>query len=144
MAKKDKKVNAWQIIAAVFQALAALFGCHVFYLTRVPSPAIIAAAFAEVKPTIIIAVPLVIEKIIRKKVLPELQPPSRASTPSVVRLPTACQTSQPLPLATTSSSLSADIRVAMAKSSSKSAAESMPTATSSRVPTKLIWHGSRA
>lgn len=27
-----------------------LFGCHVFYLTRVPSPAIIAAAFAEVKP----------------------------------------------------------------------------------------------
>ena len=26
MAKKDKKVNAWQIIAAVFQALAALFG----------------------------------------------------------------------------------------------------------------------
>ena len=50
-----------------------LFGCHVFYLTRVPSPAIIAAAFAEVKPTIIIAVPLVIEKIIRKKVLPKLQ-----------------------------------------------------------------------
>lgn len=50
-----------------------LFGCHVFYLTRVPSPAIIAAAFAEVKPAIIIAVPLVIEKIIRKKVLPKLQ-----------------------------------------------------------------------
>lgn len=50
-----------------------LFGCHVFYLTRVPSPAIIAAAFAEVKPTIIIAVPLVIEKIIRKKVFPKIQ-----------------------------------------------------------------------
>lgn len=50
-----------------------LFGCHVFYLTRVPSPAIIAAAFAEVKPAIIIAVPLIIEKIIRKKVFPKIQ-----------------------------------------------------------------------
>ena len=50
-----------------------LYGCHVFYLTRVPSPAIIAAAFAEVKPAIIIAVPLVIEKIIRKKVFPKIQ-----------------------------------------------------------------------
>ena len=50
-----------------------LQGCHVFYLTRVPSPAIIANAFAEVKPAIIIAVPLVIEKIIRKKVFPKIQ-----------------------------------------------------------------------
>ena len=50
-----------------------LHGCHVFYLTRVPSPAIIAAAFAEVKPSVIIAVPLVIEKIIRKKVFPKIQ-----------------------------------------------------------------------
>ncbi len=48
-------------------------GCHVFFLTRVPSPAIIAQAFAEVKPAIIIAVPLVIEKIIRKKVFPKIQ-----------------------------------------------------------------------
>lgn len=50
-----------------------LHGCHVFYLTRVPSPAIIAKAFAEVKPAIIIAVPLVIEKIIRKRVFPKIQ-----------------------------------------------------------------------
>ncbi len=50
-----------------------LHGCHVFYLTRVPSPAIIAQAFAEVKPAIIIAVPLVIEKIIRKRVFPKIQ-----------------------------------------------------------------------
>ena len=48
-------------------------GCHVFYLNRVPSPAIIAQAFADVKPRIIIAVPLVIEKIIRKKVFPKIQ-----------------------------------------------------------------------
>lgn len=50
-----------------------LTGCHIFFLTRVPSPAIIAQAFAEVKPIIIIAVPLVIEKIIRKKVFPKIQ-----------------------------------------------------------------------
>ena len=48
-------------------------GCHVYYLNRVPSPAIIAQAFADVKPAIIIAVPLVIEKIIRKKVFPKIQ-----------------------------------------------------------------------
>lgn len=50
-----------------------IHGCHVFYLTRVPSPAIIAQAFSDVKPSIIIAVPLVIEKIIRKKVFPKIQ-----------------------------------------------------------------------
>ena len=50
-----------------------LHGCHIFYLTRVPSPAIIAQAFQDVKPAIIIAVPLVIEKIIRKKVFPKIQ-----------------------------------------------------------------------
>ncbi len=48
-------------------------GCHVYYLTRIPSPAIIAEAFGNVKPKIIIAVPLVIEKIIRKKVFPKIQ-----------------------------------------------------------------------
>ena len=48
-------------------------GCHVFYLTRVPSPAIIAQAFKDVKPAIVIAVPLVIEKIIRKRVFPKIQ-----------------------------------------------------------------------
>jgi len=50
-----------------------LHGCHIFYLTRVPSPAIIAQAFADVRPAIIIAVPLVIEKIIKKKVFPKIQ-----------------------------------------------------------------------
>ena len=48
-------------------------GCHIFYLTRLPSPAVIAQAFAEIKPTLIIAVPLVIEKIIRKRVFPKIQ-----------------------------------------------------------------------
>lgn len=50
-------------------------GCHIFYLTRIPSPAIIAQAFSEVKPKIIISVPLIIEKIIKKKVFPKIQDP---------------------------------------------------------------------
>ena len=48
-------------------------GCHVYFLTRIPSPKIIAQAFADVKPRIVIAVPLVVEKIIKKKVLPQLE-----------------------------------------------------------------------
>ena len=48
-------------------------GCHLFFLTRLPSPAIIAQAFADVKPTLIVTVPLIIEKIIRKKVFPKIQ-----------------------------------------------------------------------
>lgn len=48
-------------------------GCHLFFLTRLPSPAIIAEAFATVKPSVIITVPLIIEKIIRKKVFPKIQ-----------------------------------------------------------------------
>lgn len=51
-------------------------GCHVFYLTRVPSPNIIFKAFSEIRPHIVISVPLIIEKIIKKAVLPKLQTPS--------------------------------------------------------------------
>ena len=47
-------------------------GCHIHYLTRVPSPAIVAKAFADIRPCVIIAVPLIIEKIIKKKVLPKV------------------------------------------------------------------------
>lgn len=48
-------------------------GCHVFFLTRMSSPKIIFQAFADVKPHIVIAVPLIIEKIIKKNVLPKLE-----------------------------------------------------------------------
>ena len=48
-------------------------GCHLYFLNRMPSPSLIAEAFAEVKPRLIVAVPLVIEKIIRRKVLAEVQ-----------------------------------------------------------------------
>ena len=48
-------------------------GCHLYYLTRLPSPAIIAQAFADIKPALIVTVPLIIEKIIRKRVFPKIQ-----------------------------------------------------------------------
>ena len=51
-------------------------GVQVFFLTRMPSPKIILQAFAEVKPTLVIAVPLIIEKIIKKNVLPKLETPT--------------------------------------------------------------------
>ena len=48
-------------------------GCHLFFLTRLPSPAISAKAFTDVQPTLVVTVPLIIEKIIRKKVFPKIQ-----------------------------------------------------------------------
>lgn len=53
-----------------------IHGCHVYYLTRIPSPKIVLKAFGEIKPVIVISVPLIIEKIIKKNVLPKLQTPS--------------------------------------------------------------------
>lgn len=51
-------------------------GCQIFFLTRIPSPKVIFKAFAEVKPNLVVAVPLIIEKIIKKSVLPKLQTPT--------------------------------------------------------------------
>ena len=48
-------------------------GCHVHFLSRLPSPKIIMQALAEVKPSVVIAVPLVIEKIYKTKVKPILE-----------------------------------------------------------------------
>lgn len=48
-------------------------GCHLHFLSRLPSPAVIAQAITDIKPAIIIAVPLIIEKIIRKNVFPKIQ-----------------------------------------------------------------------
>ena len=49
------------------------YGIHLFFLTRLPSPAIIAQAFSDIRPALVVAVPLIIEKIIRKKVFPKIQ-----------------------------------------------------------------------
>ena len=51
------------------------FGNHIFFLTRLPSPTVVAEAFAEVKPAIVISVPMIIEKIIRKSIFPTAQTP---------------------------------------------------------------------
>lgn len=59
-------------------------GCHIFFLTRVPSPKMIFKAFSEIRPHIVISVPLVIEKIIKKVVLPKLQ---TVSMKVLLRLP---------------------------------------------------------
>lgn len=50
-------------------------GCHMYFLTRVPSPKVIMDAFAQVKPKVIISVPLILEKIIKTKVFPLLEKP---------------------------------------------------------------------
>ncbi|MDE6248101.1 MAG: AMP-binding protein, partial [Paramuribaculum sp.] len=50
-------------------------GCHVNFLTRTPSPRVIMEAFAEVRPKLIVTVPLIIEKIIKTKVFPLLEKP---------------------------------------------------------------------
>ena len=52
-----------------------LIGCHVYFLTRLPSPKIIFQALGEIKPSVIVSVPLVIEKIIKKNILPKLETP---------------------------------------------------------------------
>lgn len=47
-------------------------GAHVHFLTRIPAPKVLLQVFAEVKPKIVVSVPLIIDKIIRKNVMPKL------------------------------------------------------------------------
>ena len=47
-----------------------IIGAHVHFLTRIPSPKIILKAFADVKPSVIIAVPLIIEKVYKSQLKP--------------------------------------------------------------------------
>ncbi len=50
-------------------------GSHLFFLNRLPSPTLIAKAFTDVQPALVISVPLIVEKIIRKRVFPIMQTP---------------------------------------------------------------------
>ena len=50
-------------------------GCHVTFLSKAPTPQLIIKAFQEVRPRLILSVPLVIEKIYKKRILPELEKP---------------------------------------------------------------------
>ena len=50
-------------------------GCHITFLSKIPSPAVITKAFGEIRPNLILSVPLVIEKIYKSRLLPTLQKP---------------------------------------------------------------------
>ena len=47
-------------------------GAHIYFLTRMPSPKIISQSFSEIKPKVISCVPLIVEKIIKKDILPKV------------------------------------------------------------------------
>ncbi|MCY1720994.1 AMP-binding protein [Prolixibacteraceae bacterium Z1-6] len=51
-------------------------GCHITFLSKMPSPAVITKAFGDVKPNLILSVPLVIEKIYKKRILPAIEKPT--------------------------------------------------------------------
>ncbi len=51
-------------------------GCHITFLTKTPSPQIILKAFREVRPRLVLSVPLIMEKIYKKQILPALSKPS--------------------------------------------------------------------
>ncbi len=70
----DKIVSFLPLAHAFGCAFELLFpftiGCHITILTKTPSPQIIMAAFQEIKPALILSVPLVIEKIFKKQLIP--------------------------------------------------------------------------
>ena len=51
------------------------YGCHITILSKTPSPQIIVQAFKEIRPRLILSVPLVIEKIFKKQLLPVISKP---------------------------------------------------------------------
>lgn len=51
------------------------FGIHINFLTKMPSPVILMKALADIKPAVLVCVPLIIEKVVRKAVLPKIQDP---------------------------------------------------------------------
>ena len=66
-------------------------GAHVHFLTRVPSPKIIMQALSEIKPTIVIAVPLIIEKVYKSKLKPLLE---KEGIKLIMKIPVISQTIQ--------------------------------------------------
>ena len=72
---RDREAECCIYLGNYFNAVSQ-YDSAVYYLTRMPSPKIIFQAFAEVRPNIVIAVPLIIEKIIKKSVLPKLETPT--------------------------------------------------------------------
>ncbi|WP_421921012.1 AMP-binding protein [Marinifilum sp.] len=76
--KPQDKVVSFLPLAHVFGCLFEFLtefciGCHVTFLSRVPTPQIITKAFQDVKPRLICLVPLIMEKIYKKRILPVLE-----------------------------------------------------------------------
>jgi long-chain acyl-CoA synthetase len=75
----DKIVSFLPLAHAYGLAFEFLFpfslGCHITFLTKTPSPQIITQAFSEIRPRLILSVPLVIEKIYKKNILPKIEKP---------------------------------------------------------------------
>lgn len=59
-------------------------GCHITFLTKTPSPQVIIEAFGVVKPHLVLAVPLIIEKIYKKQILPAI---SKGAAKTLIKLP---------------------------------------------------------
>lgn len=55
-------------------------GCHVTFLGRIPSPSVLTAALADIRPTVVMAVPMVIEKLVKKTIAPILRKTKLEST----------------------------------------------------------------
>jgi long-chain acyl-CoA synthetase len=73
---KDKIVSFLPLAHSYGMAFEYLFpvtlGCHIIFLTKTPSPQIITEAFQKIRPRLILSVPLVIEKIYKKRILPKI------------------------------------------------------------------------
>lgn len=61
-------------------------GCHITFLTRTPSPQIITEAFRKVKPHLILSVPLILEKIFKRRIMPQLE---KMPVKTLLKLPIA-------------------------------------------------------
>jgi len=59
-------------------------GCHITFLTKSPSPQVIIEAFGAIRPHLVLAVPLIIEKIYKKQILPAI---SKGSVKTLIKIP---------------------------------------------------------
>lgn len=79
--KPDHKIVTFLPMAHVYGLLfeflfPVTLGCHISFLAKMPSPQVITQAFGKVKPHLILSVPLIIEKIYKKRILPTLEKPA--------------------------------------------------------------------
>lgn len=79
--KADNKIVSFLPMAHVYGLLFEFLfpvsmGCHITFLNKMPTPAVLTKVFGEVKPHLVLSVPLIIEKIYKKRLLPTLEKPA--------------------------------------------------------------------